>query len=399
MSFEIPESVRPIRDRVKQFVVERIYPVEHILEDRNDDESRATLRRLMDEAKAAGLWALGHPVDIGGQGMPFLDYVYVNEVIGSSEIAQVCLGTHSLQDSIMLNLHSSPEWRERYLKPLVAGEIFPSFGMTEPEVAGSDPTQLQTRAVLDGDDWVINGRKWFTTGANRAAYTTVMCRTEDDDTPNHSAFSMIVVPTNSPGYNLVRETPVMGMLGGHCEVQYDNVRVPRSNLLGPRGQGFLIAQQRLGPGRIFHCMRWLGQAQRAFDLMCERANSRVAFGQTLGEKQQIQVMIFETAAEIQACRLLTLQAAHKMDTGDPARVEIGIIKVVGAKMLHNTIDRAIQVYGAMGVTSDTPLERMYRHARFARIYDGPDEVHRATVSRLILREFKRGNGWDFGARC
>ena len=398
MSFEIPESVRPIRERVKQFITERVYPVEHILESEDETESRTTLRRLMNEAKDAGLWALGHPKEIGGQGMPFMDYVYVNEIIGSSEYGQVCLGTHSLQDSIMLNLHASPEWREKYLKPLVAGEVFPSFGMTEPAVAGSDPTQLQTRAVLDGDDWVINGRKWFTSGANRAAYTTVMCRTEDDDVPNHSAFSMIVVPTDTPGYNIVRDVPVMGMLNGHCEVEYDNVRVPRSNLLGPRGQGFLIAQQRLGPGRIFHCMRWLGQAQRAFDLMCERANSRVAFGTTLGEKQQVAVMIFESAAEIQACRLLTLQAARKMDTGDPARVEIGVIKVVGAKMLHNVIDRAIQVHGGMGVTADTPLERMYRHARFARIYDGPDEVHRQTVSRLILREYKRGNGWDFGVR-
>ena len=398
MSFEIPEHVRPIRERVRTFIEERIYPVEHIIEDRHDAESAETMRRLMQEAKDAGLWALGHPKEIGGQGMPFLDYVYVNEVIGSSEYAQVCLGTHSLQDSIMLNLHAAPEWRDRYLKPLVAGEIFPSFGMTEPDVASSDPTQLQTRAVLDGDDWVINGRKWFTTGANRAAYTTVMCRTEDDDVPAHAAFSMIVVPTSTPGYNIVRETPVMGMYGGHCEVSYDNVRVPRANLLGPRGEGFLIAQQRLGPGRIFHCMRWLGQAQRAFDLMCQRANSRRAFGSTLGEKQQIQAMIFETAAEIQASRLLTLSAAYKMDKGDPARIEIGIIKVVGAKMLHNTIDRAIQVFGAAGVTDDFPLERMYRTARFARIYDGPDEVHRATVARLILREYDRGRGFDFGMR-
>ncbi len=398
MSYTVPEHVLPIRKKVQDFIEQRIYPVEHVIETRDDDESRNTMRRLMNEAKDAGLWALGHPVEIGGQGMPFLDYVYVNEVIGRSEFAQVCLGTHSLQDSIMLNLHAAPEWRDRYLAPLVAGEIFPSFGMTEPDVAGSDPTGLQTRAVLDGDEWVINGRKWFTTGANRAAYTTVMARTEDDDTPTHAAFSMIVVPTDTPGYNIVRETPVMGMMGGHCEVAYEDVRVPRTNLLGPRGQGFLIAQQRLGPGRIFHCMRWLGQAQRAFDLMCERANSRKAFGSTLGEKQQVQVMIFETAAEIQASRLLTLQAAHKMDQGDPARVEIGIIKVVGAKMLHTAIDRAIQVFGAAGVTSDTPLERMYRHARFARIYDGPDEVHRATVSRLILREYDRGRGWDFGTR-
>ena len=397
MSFEVPEHVRPIRQRVRAFIEEKIYPVETQLEQRRDPAAGALMRRLMNEAKAAGLWALGHPKEIGGQGLPFLDYVYVNEVVGRSEYAMVALGTHSLQDSIMLNLYASPEWRDRYLKPLVAGEVFPSFAMTEPEVASSDPTQLQTTAVLDGDHWVINGRKWFTSGADVAAYTTVMARTEPD-APAHQAFSMIVVPTDTPGYTIVRDVPVMGMHGGHCEVLYDQVRVPRSNLLGPRGAGFLIAQQRLGPGRIFHCMRWLGQAQRAFDLMCERANNRVAFGSPLADKQQVQQMIFDTAAEIQACRLLTLDAAHKIDQGDPARIEIGIIKVVGAQMVHNAIDRAIQIFGAKGVSADTPLERMYRHARFARIYDGPDEVHRVSVARQILRAYKKGETWDFGMR-
>src|SRR4029077_7942116 len=283
MSFDVPRHIRPLRARVRQFIEERIYPVEQVL-DRGDGEARAVLRELMVAAKAESLWALGHPKEIGGGGLPFLDYVYVNEVVGRSQHAMVALGTHSLQDSIMLNLYASPEWRDRYLAPLVAGEVFPSFAMTEPEVASSDPTQLQTRAVLDGDHWVITGRKWFTTGARNAAYTTVMVRTEFD-APPHRAFSMIVVPTDTPGYDIVRETPVLGLMGGHCEVAYNDVRVPRSNLLGERGQGFLIAQQRLGPGRIFHCMRWLGQAQRAFDLMCARANSRVAFGGPLAEKQ------------------------------------------------------------------------------------------------------------------
>ncbi len=395
MSFEVPEHVRPIRARVRRFIEEKVYPAEAVL-DRGDDQALAAMRRLMDAAKSEGLWALGHPTELGGGGMPFLDYVYVNEIVGRAEHAMIALGTHSLQDSIMLHRYASPEWRDRYLAPLVAGEVFPSFAMTEPDVASSDPTQLQTRAVLDGDHWVITGRKWFTTGANRAAYTTVMVRTEPPDVPMHAAFSMIVVPTSTPGYDIVRETPVLGLLGGHCEVAYNDVRVPRANLLGERGHGFLIAQQRLGPGRIFHCMRWLGQAQRAFDLMCERANSRVAFGGPLADKQSIQNMIFDTAAEIQACRLLTLDAAHKMDRGDPARVEIGLIKVVGAAMVHNAIDRAIQVFGAKGLTPDTPLERMYRHARFARIYDGPDEVHRTTVARLLLRHYRKGDGFDFG---
>jgi alkylation response protein AidB-like acyl-CoA dehydrogenase len=298
----------------------------------------------------------------------------------------------------MLHLYASPEWRERYLKPLVEGEIFPSFAMTEPDVASSDPTQLRTRALLEGDQWVIRGRKWFTSGANVAAYTTVMVRTEPEEVPVHDAFSMIIVPTDTPGYRIVRDVRVMGEYAGHCEVVYDDVRVPARNLLGPRGAGFKIAQKRLGPGRIFHCMRWLGQAQRAFDLMCERANSRVAFGRTLGEHQQIQKFVFDSAAEIQAARLLTLHAAHKIDRGDEARVEIGLIKVVGAAMVHSVIDRAIQVFGAAGVTEDTPLERMYRHARFARIYDGPDEVHVTTTARRLLSAYRRGDGWDFGLR-
>jgi len=397
MSFEVPESVREIRDRVERFVEERCYPVEPLVEERDDEAGRDAMRRLMQEAKEEGLWALGHPREIGGQGLPFLDYVYVNEVVGRSGVAMVALGTHSLQDSIMLHEFADAEWRDKYLKPLVEGEIFPSFAMTEPDVASSDPTQLQTRATLDGDTWVINGRKWFTSGADRAAYTTVMCRTEPD-APAHDAFSMIIVPTSTPGYNILRDVRVMGHYGGHCEVQYDGVRVPKKNLLGPRGAGFKIAQRRLGPGRIFHCMRWLGQAQRAFDLMCERANSRVAFGKTLGQHQQIQKFVFDSLCEIQASRLLTLQAAQKIDRGDEARVEIGMIKVFGAEMLHNVIDRAIQVFGAKGVTEDTPLERMYRHARFARIYDGPDEVHITTTARRILAAYKIGDGWDFGSR-
>ena len=399
LNLSIPEHVEPLRNKALHFIEQEIYPVEaELLSDKVSSRRGELMRSLMDKAKAEGLWALGHPEEIGGGGLPFMDYVFVNEVVGRSEVAMVALGTHSLQDSIMLHRYASDEWREKYLRPLVDGEIFPSFGMTEPDVASSDPTQLQTRAVLNGDEWVIDGRKWFTSGAANAAYTTVMARTEDDDTPPHAAFSMIVVPTETPGYNIIRDVKVMGQADGHYEVVYDNVRVPKDNLLGPRGQGFKIAQHRLGPGRIFHCMRWLGQAQRAFDLMCERANSRVAFGKTLGEHQQIQKFVFDSAAEIQASRLLTLHAAQKVDQGDEARVEIGLIKVFGAKMLHDVVDRAIQVHGALGVTEDTPLERMYRHARYARIYDGADEVHVQNTGRRILRRYANGEGFDFGLR-
>ena len=386
-----------IRAKVKDFIENEIYPKETELA-KGTPGSREMLGSLMQLAKDEKIWALGHPIDIGGGGMPFMEYVYVNEVIGRSSFAMVALGTHSLQDSIMLREFASPHWRDQYLEPLVQGEIFPSFGMTEPEVASSDPTQLQTTATLEDGVWRINGRKWFTTGAARAAYTTVMCRTELE-APSHGAFSMIIVPTDNPGYKIVRETPVLGINGGHYEVEYDNVEVPEENLLGPRGQGFIIAQKRLGPGRIFHCMRWLGQAQRAFDLLCERMHERETFGTPLTKKQLLQKFVFDSACEIQASRHLTLDAAKRIDQGDDARIEIGLIKVVGAEMLHNVIDRAIQVHGAKGLTDDTPLSLMYRHAREARIYDGPDEVHIQSVARRILKNYEHnGPGWDFGER-
>ncbi len=395
---DISPAWHPVRTRVKQFLEDRVYPVEHILHGEDRTNANVTMARLMGEAKAEGLWALGHPREIGGQGMPFMDYVYINEVIGRSEHGWKVFGTVSLQDSIMLNSYASERWRKEFLKPMVDGDIFPSIGMTEPGVASSDPTQLQTTAVLEDGHWIINGRKWFTSGADEAAYTTIMCRTEPD-APGHHAFSMIIVPTNARGYNIIRETPVLGINGGHFEVEYDNIRVPEENLLGGRGQGFVIAQKRLGPGRIFHCMRWLGQAQRAFDLMCGRLHQRQAFGSSLADKQLLQKHVFDSAAEIQSCRLFTLDTARRIDAGDDARVEIGMIKVVGAQMLHNVIDRAIQVYGAAGLTDDTPLSRMYREARQARIYDGPDEVHIQSVARRILKTYKEeGPGWDFGER-
>jgi len=384
MLFPVPDRVRRVRDEVHAFMTERVEPAEPVL-NAGGQESRDTLLRLRREAKKAGLWALGHPAELGGGGLPFLDYVYVNEVQGRSEWGQLALGTFTLQDSLMLHKYASLRWRERYLIPMVAGEVSPSFAMTEPDVAGSDPTGLRTTAELDGDHWVIRGRKWFTTGAADAAYTTVMCRTEPDPASPHRAFSMIIVPTGTPGYRIVRETPVLGLHGGHYEVAYEDVRVPADNLLGLRGHGFVIAQDRLGPGRIFHCMRWLGQAQRAFELMCARLDSRVAFGEPLSAKQLMQQHVFDSYTEIQAARLLTLQAAEQIDAGDQARIEIGAIKVVGARMLHNVVDRAVQVHGAAGLTDDTPLSRMYRHAREARLYDGPDEVHVQSTARRILR--------------
>ncbi|GAA4811624.1 acyl-CoA dehydrogenase family protein [Nocardioides caeni] len=383
-----------LRARVREFMVELVEPAEDVLH-AGGPEAVTAMAGLQQQARDAGLWAIGHPEHLGGGGLPFLDYVHVNEIQGRSEFGQIALGTFTLQDSLMLDRHATPEWRERYLEPIVRAEFWPSFAMTEPGIAGSDPTQLQTSAVVDGDEWVINGRKWFTTGAQNARYTTVMVRTETD-APIHESFSLIIVPTDDPGYRIVRDTPVLGMVSDHCEVAYEDVRVPLGNTLGPRGAGFRIAQERLGPGRIFHAMRWLGQAQRAFDLMCERLNSRRAHGSLLAEKQLMQQHVFDSWTEIQSARMMTLAAAEKMDAGDQARIEIGAVKVAGARMLHNVVDRALQVHGAEGLTDDTPLSRMYRAARFARVYDGPDEVHIQSVAGRILRRYAQGGGWDFG---
>ena len=389
---QLPEELRALKTQLKAFINEVVIPSEPELmsEDANSERVAAELKT---KAKEAGLWALGHPSEIGGGGLPFMDFVYLNEVIGRSHWGQWAVGSLSMQDSIMLHLYASDEQRERFLKPLVAGEIYPSVGLTEPEVAGSDPTQMQATAVLDGDEWVISGHKWFTSGANRAAFTTVFAITEPD-AEKHNKFSSIIVPTDTDGYEIVRVVPTMGHTGGnHCEVNYNDVRVPYENLLGGRGQGFHIAQKRLGPGRIFHSMRWLGQAQRAFELMCERAKTRYAHGSYLAEKGDIQAMIAESAAEIQAARMMTLDAARAIDSGSEARTEISLIKFWGARMLHNVVDRAIQVHGALGVTADTPLEFMYREARYARLYDGPDEVHRMVVARRLVRDPYDGVPW------
>jgi acyl-CoA dehydrogenase len=378
-------GIAALKEQFRSFINDEVIPQEPLL-DKGGDAADQAMAALKARAKELGLWALGHPAEIGGGGLPFMSFVYMNEIIGRSHYGQQAVGSLSMQDSIMLHLYGTEAQKEQWLKPLVEGDIYPSVGLTEPEVAGSDPTLMRTTARLEGDEWVINGHKWFTTGANIAAFTSVFCETEPDQ-HKHAKFSSIIVPTDTTGYRIKRVVPTMGStLGGHCEVELNNVRVPRENLLGGRGQGFVIAQKRLGPGRIFHCMRWLGQAQRAFELMCEYAKVRYAHGSMLAEKGEIQRYIAESAAEIQAARLMTLDAARLMDQGDEARVQISLIKFWGARMLHNVIDRAIQVHGGLGVTSDTPLEHMYREARFARIYDGPDEVHRMVVARQLLKD-------------
>jgi acyl-CoA dehydrogenase len=399
VSSEIPKSIRPLRDRVLRFIETRVQPREQEL-DRPWHESLPVLEELRDAAKREGLWALGHPTELGGQGLPMRDYLFINEVIGRSEPAMAVLGTNTLQTALLLHRYATPSIREELLIPLVERGHGVSFAVTEPGVASSDPTQLETEAVLEDDEWVVTGRKWFISWVARSSHVLVMCRTEPADTPVHQAFSMLVVPTDAKGFRIVRDLSVMGLqdvLSGHFELEFDAVRVPEENLLGPRGGGFTLAQDRLGSGRMYHCMRWLGMAQRAFDLLCDRANVRHTGGRPLLDRQLIQKMIFDSYCEIQAARLMVLHAAELIDRGEQARVEISAVKVRCAEMVHDVVDRAMQVYGGEGMTSDTPLQSMYRHARFGRIVDGPDEVHIQRVALRLGAAYQQGGHWDFAA--
>jgi len=395
----IPDAIAERREQVRAFMEEHVYPNEQALF-REDEQADALIRDLQGKAKEAGLWAPHLPPEAGGSGSGFIEYAYLNEEIGRSFIAQLLFGCQAPDagNGEILHLFGTDEQKQRFLEPLVSGATRSFFGMTEPEVAGSDPTLLRGRAVRDGDEWVIDAHKWFSSGADGAGFGVVMVVTDPDADP-HGRASMILVPTDAPGYELVRRVSVMGHegrgWGTHCETRFTNVRVPVSNTLGEPGDGFRIAQKRLGPGRIHHVMRWLGQMQRAFELMCSYALERKAFGGPLAEKQTIQNWIAESAAEIQACRLMTLQAAHRLDDGDEARVEISLLKFHAARVLNDVIDRALQVHGGLGMTDDAPLAVMYRMARGARIYDGADEVHKMVVARRILRAFEDGGTWRF----
>ena len=400
MSVVIPEPIVERRAAVRAFMEEHVYPNEATLL-AEDDAADALIRGLQQKAKDAGLWAPHLPPEAGGSGRGFLEYAYLNEEIGRTFVAQLIFGCQAPDagNGEILHLFGTDDQKQRFLAPLVAGETRSFFGMTEPEVAGSDPTLLQGRAVRDGDEWVIDAHKWFSSGADGAGFGIVMVVTDPGAAP-HERATMILVPTDTPGYELVRRVPVMGHVGRgwgtHCETRFTGVRVPVANTLGEPGDGFRIAQKRLGPGRIHHVMRWLGQMQRAFELMCSYALEREAFGEPLARKQTVQNWIADSAAEIQACRLMTLDAAHKIDQGDEARVEVSLIKFFAARVLHEVIDRALQVHGARGLTDETPLGQMYAMARGGRIYDGPDEVHRMVVARRILKSFAAGEPWRFG---
>jgi acyl-CoA dehydrogenase len=389
IDFSVPPELEAVCRRTTSFMEEFVYPNERRLVE--DEGLPVELEKdLQRRVKDLGLWAPNLPREWGGMGIGYIGQALMNEIIGRAVFAPRLFGNAAPDagNAELLLVAATAEQKEEYLRPLTSGEVRSCFAMTEPEVAGSDPTGLQTTAVRDGNEWVINGHKWFTSGAIGSAFAIVMAVTDVSATL-HSRASMILVPTETPGFNIIRSVPVMGSggVGGHCEIRFEDCRVPAENLLGAEGDGFKLAQARLGPGRIQHCMRWIGAAQRSFEMMCAYALERKSFGEPLAKKQTVQNWIADSAAEINAARLMTLNAAWKLDRGDDARVEISLIKFFGARVLHDVIDRAIQVHGALGYSKDTPLEMFYRDARAARIYDGPDEVHRQVVAQRILKTF------------
>jgi acyl-CoA dehydrogenase len=397
MDFAPSERIEKLRERVTEFVEEHVYPVEAEALHALDQEVGPgvaypkVLIELRERAKSEGLWNLFMPNEEHGAGLTNWEYGMLCEIMGRSLVAPMVFNCSAPDTGNMeiLAEHGTEEQKERWLTPLLDDHTRSCFSMTEPDTSGSDPTNIHSRAELVDGEWVINGHKWFTSGAVGASVAIVMVVT-DPDAAVHKRASMILVPTDNPGFNLIRPVPVMGHAGGpgHCEIRYEDCRVPADNLLGERGAGFVIAQDRLGPGRIHHCMRAIGAAERALELMCKRANERVSFGGPLAEKQFVQDFVAKSRMEIDAARLMVLHAAWKMDTEGKraARQEISMIKVVAANVCMDVLDRAIQVHGARGVSDDTPLALMWRSLRMLRIADGPDEVHKIVIA---LRELNR----------
>lgn len=396
MDFALSDKMKVITDMMNEFVDKELIPLEHDYLTQDFTLLEPILEEKRKMVKQMELWAPNQAQEYGGMGLNLVEHGLVSEALGRTPLGHYVFNCQAPDAGNMEILHmfGTEEQKERYLRPLVAGEIRSCFSMTEVEMPGSNPVMLDTTAVKDGDDYIINGQKWYTTAADGAAFTICMAVT-NPETARHEQASMIIVPTDNPGFNLVRNIPVMGHEGSgyssHAEVLFQSCRVPQKNLLGPEGKGFAIAQERLGPGRIHHCMRWIGVCNRAFELMCRRAKERIISpdGQTLATKQIIQAMIAESAAEIQAARLMTLHAAWRIDNlgQKAARVDISLIKFFVADVMQKVVDRALQVHGGLGMTDDTIIAYFYRHERAARIYDGADEVHKMSVARAILRQF------------
>lgn len=376
----------------RQFIEEHAIPLEREFLITPFRDLLPKLAELRAEAKRRQLWAPHLPREHGGLGLSLPEFAEISAILGESPIGHYLFNCNApdIGNQELLLAHGSAEQQARWFAPLARGEIRSCFAMTEPEFAGSNPVWMETRAVRDGDDYVIDGHKWFTSSAEGAAFTIVMAVTDPDAAP-HKRASQIIVPMDAPGVVFVRNIPVMGEQGSdyasHAELRFEGVRVPVTNRIGAEGAGFALAQERLGPGRIHHCMRWLGISERAFRMMVQRAATReLAPGEVLGQQQVIQHWIAECRAEIDAAKLLVLDVARRIgrEGAHAARDGISLIKFHVAGVLQRVLDRAIQVHGALGMTDDTPLAYWYRHERGARIYDGPDEVHKSAVARRIL---------------
>ena len=396
--FETEPEFEEKLEWMREFVRDEIIPLEEL--NVSEEQMAEITKPMKAEVRRRGLWAAHLPPELGGGGFGQVKLGLMHEILGQTGRAPSIFGNNAPDsgNAELLALGGTAEQKKKWMEPLLAGEMRSAYSMTEPHTAGSDPKLLKTRATRDGDDWVIEGHKWFTSNGSRADFLITMAVTDTEVHP-YSGSSMFIVPTDSPGLNIIRDVPVMsepdhktGEPGGHAEIIYDKCRIPFENVVGGEagiGEGFVLAQKRLGPGRIHHAMRWLGVSKRAFDMLCERAVSRFSHGSFLSEKQMVQDWIATSHAEMQAARLLTLHAAWRMDQvgASNARNEIAIIKFYGAKVLYNVIDRAIQVHGALGFSTDMPLELMYRRARSARLVDGADEVHKMTVARRILKNY------------
>lgn len=395
------DRVRPLLEKVRHFVQTELIPLEKGFSHHQLDELIPLLEQKRQQVKAAGLWGLHLPKEEGrsgplGHGLTLCEFGQISEELAHAPFfGHYVFGCQApdIGNSELLHQFASPDIKERYLTPLLEGDIRSCFSMTEPEFAGSNPTRMATSAVRDGNDYVINGRKWFTSSADGAAFAIVMVVT-NPEADQHRRASMIVVPTDTPGFSIERNIPVFGDVGqgwfSHAEVTYTNCRVPVSNLIGEEGMGFRLAQERLGPGRIHHCMRWIGNAEKALDLLCKRAATReIDDNIMLGEKQFIQDFIAESRADIDASRLYVLNTAHMIDKLGAANVReaISAIKFFVANSFLRVLDRAIQVHGALGITDDTVLSAMYRHERGARIWDGADEVHKQNLASSILKKY------------
>ncbi|HVV85154.1 MAG TPA: acyl-CoA dehydrogenase family protein [Kofleriaceae bacterium] len=392
MDFAVPASLAPVLERIDRLLADHVIPAEAEIMRTGFAAAGAQLDELRARVKEAGLWGPQLPKELGGLGLSLLEHGLVSERLGRSPLGHYAFGAQAPDAGNLEILHKwgTPEQKARWLEPLAAGAIRSCFSMTERDNPGSNPVILSCSARKDGGDYVVDGNKWFTSGADGAAFAIVMAVTDPDAAP-HARASMIIVPTDAPGFVLERNIPIMGDAGGgwasHGEIRYDGVRVPQSNRLGPEGAGFLIAQERLGPGRIHHCMRWIGICERVFELMTTRAATRkIDADKTLASRQIVQAWVAEARAEIDAARLLVLRAAWTIDAHGfhAARDQVSIIKFFVADVMMRVIDRAIQVHGALGITSDTVLAHYYVHERGARIYDGPDEVHKMVVARRIL---------------